>query len=191
MRAQVTRIVLAASVIALLLPVHVGAQRGGRAGVAKPRRTTIVVHKGHPIARRLPPTVVVRPARRTVVVGTTLRFLPPVMFTPTVVVLPASDRLVWQDTEVIQADEDWVDLNFGIDGRGAALVLQIDGRGQLNFAEVTFDNGDVQVVDFEEQTRPAGIYRLLDFRDGRQVKTVRLLARSVSGETTFRMFLSR
>jgi hypothetical protein len=50
------------------------------------------------------------------------------------------------------------------------------GVARLRFAEVAFENGDVQVVDFEEHTRPPGLYRVLDFRDGRQVKTVRLLA---------------
>ena len=92
---------------------------------------------------------------------------------------------------MIQSDEDWVDLNFGVDDCGDALFMEIDGRAQLNFAEVTFDNGDVQVVDFEEHPRPAGVCKVLDFRDGRRVLTVRLLARSPAGQTRFRLFLSR
>ena len=186
-----TRMALAASLLAVLLPASLPAQRRGRVVVARPKRTTVVVHRGHPIRRALPPAVVVRPARKTVVVGAPLRFLPPVIFAATVVPLPARELLAWQDTEVIQSDEDWVDVNFGVDDRGDALLMEIDGRAQLNFAEVSFENGDVQVVDFEEHTRPSGIYRVLDFRDGRRVMTVRLLARSNSDQTTLRMYLSR
>jgi len=191
MRTLMNRTALAASLLVLLLPASAAAQRRGRAAAAKPRRTAVVVQKGHPLRRKLPAAVVVRPARKVVVVGAPLRFLPPVVFAATVVALPPRERLIWQDTEVIQSDEDWVDLNFGVDDRGDALLMEIDGRAQLNFAEVAFENGNVQVVDFEEHTRPPGLYRVLDFRDGRQVKTVRLLARSTSGQTTFRMFLSR
>ncbi|MGH9659156.1 MAG: hypothetical protein ACRD96_11475, partial [Bryobacteraceae bacterium] len=109
-------------------------------------RTRVVVHTGHPIRRPLPVAVVVRPARTRVVVGAPLVFLPVVAFTVAAITLPARDRLVWQDTEVIEKDDDWVDSNFGVDSRGDALVLAVEGRAQLNFAEVTFNNGNVQVV---------------------------------------------
>jgi hypothetical protein len=137
----------------------------------------------------LPTTVVVRPARHVVVVGAPLVFLPVVAWRAAVISLPPRDRLVWEDSEVLEKDEEWVDCNFGVDRRGDALFLEVQGRAQLNFAEITFENGNVQVVDFEDRPRDSGIYSLLDFADGRHVKTVRVLARSSSDETTLNLFL--
>ena len=153
------------------------------------RRTTIVVRPGHPIRRVLPTTVVVRPARRAVVVRAPLIFLPAVVWTAAVVTLPPRDQLVWQDADTLEKDEEWVDSNFGIDDRGKALLIQVEGKARLNFAEVTFENGEVQVVDFNDGTHDTGLYQLLDFRDGRRVMTVRVLARSMSDDTVLSVYL--
>ena len=154
-------------------------------------RTRLIIHARHPIRRVLPLAVVVRPARRPVVVGAPLVFLPALAWTPAVVPMPAGERLVWQDSEVIELDEGWVDTNFGIDSPGNALFLDIKGKADLNFAEVTFANGNVQVVDFNERSHETGIYKLLDFADGRHVKTVRILAKSESENTKLVVYLSK
>ena len=153
--------------------------------------TRLVVHRAHPIRRVLPTSVVVRTARRVVGVGAPLVFLPRMAWTPTLVTIPQADRLVWQDTESIARDEGWVDTNFGVDASGNALFLDIDGRTDLNFAEVTFANGNVQVVDFNERAYGTGVYKMMDFADGRHVKTVRMLARSASDETRLAVYLSK
>ena len=153
------------------------------------RRTTIVIRPGHPIRRVLPRAVVVRPARTVVVVGRPLVFLPAVIWRPAIVVLPPRERLLWEDSEDLSKEDEWTDLNFGVDKRGGALYLKIDGQSQLNFAEVTFENGDVQVVDFEDKEQKSGIYQVLDFADGRVVKTVRVLAKSNSDDSTLTLYL--
>ena len=158
---------------------------------APARPVKLVVHARHPLRRALPAAVVVRPARRTVVVGAPLVFLPPMSWTANAAVLPSSERLVWQDSEQINREEGWVDSNFGVDSSGNALFLDINGEVQLNFAEITFANGQVQVVDFNDRAHRAGIYRLLDFADGRHVKTVRVLAKSNSDESKLVVYLSR
>ena len=166
--------------------------RPGRVVVPHPmRRSTLVVHRGHPVRRVLPGSVLVRPARRAVVVGAPLVLLPSLAWSAQSVSLPPGDRLVWQDSEQIKDDEGWVDTNFGVDSAGNALFLDMTGKTRLNFAEITFANGNVQVVDFHERTHGAGIYKLLDFRDGRQVKTVRMLAKSESDETKLTLYLSK
>ena len=86
-------------------------------------------------------------------------------------------------SRLLTEDEGWGDASFGIDAAGAALYLDINGKAKLNFAEVTFANGNVQVVDFNEKTHKTGIYKLLDFRDDRHVMTVRLLTKSESDST--------
>lgn len=175
----------------LLSPETAAGQR--RRVVVRPgfHRATLVIHPGFPIRRRFPTEVIVRPARTAVVVGAPLVFLPVLAWTPRVVTLPARERLVWQDNEIIKRDEEWVDTNFGVDGRGNALFLEIKGKAQINFAEATFANGNVQVVDFNEKTHGSGIYKLLDFADGRHVKTVRILAKSKSEDTTLAVYLSQ
>lgn len=163
-----------------------------RAVVRRPvKHTKLVVRSGHPLKRTLPATVVVRPARKTVIVGAPLVFLPAVAWTRTSASLPSTERLVWQDSEDVNRDEGWVDTNFGIDGAGNALFLQVAGEAELNFAEVAFANGNVQVVDFNEQTHGDGTYKLLDFADGRHVKTVRILARSKSEDMRLTVYLSK
>lgn len=166
--------------------------RPARVVVRRPvARTRLVVRKGYPIVRVLPTAVVVRPARRVVSVGAPLVFLPSLVWTPRVIALPASDLLVWQDSEQINRDEGWVDTTFGVDESGNGLFLDINGKAGLNFAEITFANGNVQVVDFNERTHGTGIYTLLDFTDGRHVKTVRMLAKSESDETKLAVYLSK
>ncbi len=154
-------------------------------------RTRLVVRNGYPIRRVLPSTVVVRPARRVVTVTAPLVFLPRVVWSPRTVVMPATDLVVWQDNETIAGDEGWVDTNFGIDDSGNALFLDLSGRTALNFAEVTFANGNVQVVDFDALTHGPGFYKFLDFADGRHVKTVRVLAKSEADETKLAVYLSK
>jgi hypothetical protein len=189
------RLVLASAIgvalAAVLLPSTDLAAQRRRVVVrrAPARRTTIVVRPGHPIHRALPRTVVVRPARTTVVVGRPLVFLPAVVWRPTIVALPPRERLLWQDSEDLIKEDEWTDLSFGVDKRGGALYLEIDGTAQLNFAEVTFDNGNVQVVDFEDQEQKAGVYQVLDFADGRIVKTVRILAKSNTDDSTLTLYL--
>jgi hypothetical protein len=105
--------------------------------------------------------------------------------------VPPRERLVFEDSETITKDEGWADTNFGIDSPGNALFLDIHGRAKLNFAEVTFNNGNVQVVDFNEKTHGTGVYKLLDFADGRHVATVRILAKSESDDTKLSVYLTK
>jgi hypothetical protein len=181
-------------IVTMFVPSELAAQRRRRTVVVRRGpivRTRVVIRPGHPIARAINRTVVVHPMRTRVVVGAPLVFMPLVVWNPLVVTLPPRDRLVWQDVETIDEEEGWVDSNFGIDARGDALYLEIDGRAKLDFAEVTFQNGNVQVVDFNEKARGKGLYRLLDFADGRHVSTVRLVAKSESEETKFTVYLKK
>ena len=190
-----TVVLSAAMVLTLVEPAELAAARkkvvvqrgpGGRV-----QRTTVVVHPNHPIRRAVSRTVIVRPARTRVIVGAPLLFLPAVVWGARVVSLPARDRLVWEDVESIDRDEEWVDCNFGVDSRGDALFLRVDGRAQLDFAEVTFENGNVQVVDFQERVHKTGVYELLNFDDGRHVKTVRLVAKAQTEKAKFTVYMKK
>jgi len=154
-------------------------------------RARLVVHPGHPIHRVLPANVVVRTARRPVFVRHPLVYLPALAWRPVVVPLPPRERVVWTDTETIARDEEWVDVNYGVDGSGSALVLDLNGQAKLNFAEVTFASGNVQVVDFDEQSHGNGTYKLLDLSGDQHVMTVRLVAKSESDDTKMNLYLSK
>lgn len=180
--------------LVLLLLVGVGLEVSSAAFAAAPRparrkvvvhrgpdRTAVVVHRGWPIRRALP-LVVVRAPRAAVRVAPAV-FLAPVVWRPIVVQRPQPDLLVWQDAETITKNEDWTEVTLNANARGSRLLLEIQsGRAQLNFAEVVFENGDTRVVDFQENTRGQGTYPLLNFRDGRAVDHVRMVARAKSDE---------
>jgi len=147
-------------------------------------RTTVVVHRGWPL-RRPARVVVVRPAR-TVVRVRPAAYLAPVIFTGVVIAAasaPAGDILVWEDAETIEKDDDWTEFTLNADARGTKLWLEVKaGRVQFDWAEVVFENGDAVVVDFKERTHGEGLYSLYDFRDGRKVDHVRVVARAKSDE---------
>ena len=145
-------------------------------------RTVVVVHRGWPLRRPLR-AVVVRPARVTYRVAPAV-FLPMVVWTGVIVAsVPHRDVLVWEDGETLNKDEDWTEFGLSCDNRGTQLWLEVaSGRAQFDWAEVVFENGETRVVDMKEWTRGPGIYPLLDFRDGRMVDHVRLVARAKSDE---------
>ena len=79
---------------------------------------------------------------------------------------------------------------MNVDRRGSGMLLQIDrGAAQLSFAEIVFENGDTQVVDFNDAVHRTGTYSLLDFRDGRKVDHVRVVAQATTRETEIRLHL--
>ncbi len=173
--------ILALFTLALPAPptVEAGPARGGRRG--PPRRAAVVVRPGHPIRRPMHPVVFRRPA--VVVRVAPARFLPVVVWAPLVVTRPAPSALIWQDAETLFKDDGWSETLFDSNQRGRRLYFEVmSGKVQLDFAEVVFENGDTQVVDFSEKTRDPGFYALLDFPDGRRVDHVRLIARAKSRE---------
>ena len=161
---------------------------GAPAGAARVRvvhrgpRAVVRVHTGFPIVRPLP-HVYVRPAAVTVRVAPRV-FLPPVVFGGVVVAsTPAADTVVWRGTEELEGDDEWTEFTMNVDHRGRALLIEAtDGPAQISFAEVVFENGDTQVVDFADHQHRTGLYNLLDFADGRKVDHVRVVAKSVGDE---------
>src|SRR3954464_2937203 len=130
-----------------------GAADAGRVRVVHTRghRVRVTVRPGFPLRRTLP-EVVVRP-------GVAFRvaprvYLAPVVFTAAVVAsLPPAGSRVWNDSAVIEREEGWTEFTMNVDRRGSGLILQIDkGAAQISFAEVVFENGDTQVVDFNDKT---------------------------------------
>ena len=154
-------------------------------------RVGIRIGAGHPLARP-GRTVIVRPARpAAVVVRAPIVYAAPVVWTRRIAALPARDRLLWEDSEVITRREDWVDTMLNVNNRGNALYLNIEGRSHLDFAEVHFDNGQVQVVDFNNSNVERGTFLLLDFANGRQVNAVRLIAKSRSPRSKLTVYLAK
>lgn len=155
-----------------------------------PHRTTVVVRRGWPLRRALP-VVVVRPARvvpRVVAAA----YLAPVVFTAAVVTRPAADVIVWQDSETFTKDEDWTEITLNADSRGEKLYLEVvNGRVQLDFAEIVFENGDARVVDFANKTQGVGTYGVLDFADGRKVDHVRVVARAKTDEAKLTLLMRK
>lgn len=166
------------------------------AGTAEARRSRVVVRgpRGHVVVRtgfplhRTFPDVVVRTVPVRVAART---YLPVVTFTSVVVAtMPASN--VWSGGEELDRESGWTDFTMNVDRRGSRLLMQIaDGPAQISFAEVVFENGDTQVVNFDDKTYRKGIYSVLDFKDGRKVDHVRVIARSAAESTEIKLHLAQ
>lgn len=153
-------------------------------------RVNLRLGAGHPI-RRPARTVVVRPVRPAVVVAPRVVYAAPVVWTRRVVALPPRERIVVEDSETLQRREDWVDTTLAVNQNGDRLMLRVNGRLQVDFAEVHFRGGQAQVVDFNEAPMEAGTYPLLDFKDGRHVDYVRVVARARSQNAKVSVLLAR
>lgn len=155
-----------------------------RVVVRSPRRT-VVVRTGFPIHRTLP-AVVVRPA--PVVRVAPRAYLAPVAFTAKLVTLPAVTD--WRGSEELDREDGWTDFTLNVDRRGRNLLLQIDhGAAQISFAEVVFENGETQVVDFNDAVHRKGTYELLNFADGRKVDHIRVVAKADRDNTDITVHL--
>jgi hypothetical protein len=180
------RIIVMTLVLTAMLAADASA---GRVVVRKgPRGKRVTVHRGFPIRRTLP-NVVVRPA--PVVRVTPRVYLAPVTFGAVVVAsLPPADRRTWTGAETLEREEGWTDVTMNVDRRGERMVLEIDrGAAQVSFAEIVFENGDAQVIDFNDRTHASGAYSLLDFADGRKVDHIRVVAKATTRESVIRVHL--
>lgn len=176
---------LVAILLALTLgPVAPSAEAARVKVVHHGHRTRVVIHRGFPIRRSLP-RVYIRPPQIAIRI-TPHHFLPAVVFRGGVVTtLPAGEPRAWQEEETLTREDDWTEFTMNVDARGSRLLLDISGGpAQLSFAEVVFENGEAQVVDFNDRAQKLGIYSLLDFRDGRKVDHIRLVAKASDDETT-------
>jgi len=151
-------------------------------------RVRVTVHPRFPLHRTLP-VVVVRPA--PVVRVAPRLYLAPVVFTAAVVAtLPPANTRSWVGEETLYRDDEWTDFTLNVDQRGKRMLLEIDrGAAQVSFAEIVFENGDAQVVDFNDRVHATGAYSLLDFADGRKVDHVRIIAKANTKESVIRLLL--
>lgn len=153
-------------------------------------RVSVRLGAGHPL-RRPGRTVIVRPPRPLIGVRAPVRYAPVVVWAPVVISIPPRERLLVEDRETIRRAEDWVDMTLNVHGRGEHLYLRIDGRAQLDFAEIQMANGQVHVVDFNERDTESGSFRLFDLHRGREVAHVRLVARARTPDASITVLLAR
>jgi hypothetical protein len=150
-------------------------------------RVHVTVRPGFPIHRTLPAVVVRGPVVRVA----PRAYLAPVTFGAVVVAsLPPAERQVWRGGSGLQSDEGWTEFNVNVDQRGDRLLMQIVGAAQISFAEVVFENGDAQVVDFNDRVHQSGLFQLLDFKDGRKIDHIRVVAKSDTPISEITMYLT-
>ena len=169
------------------------------------KRAPVVIHPGWPLTRP-PRPVIVRPPRVSVRVRVEPRvFLPPIIFGGAVVSHRhergyryydgrgySRDSLVWQDSETLYREDEWTEFTLDCSTGGTRLWFEVfEGRVQADWAEVVFGNGEVQVVEFPERTLGPGLYLLQDFRGGRRVDYVRMVAKATSHEAQLTLWLER
>src|SRR4051794_38067651 len=142
----------------VLATVSLSQANAARVRVRTGRRTTVVVRTGFPLHRVLPAVVVRGPA---VAVRVAPRvYLAPVVFRPVFVAsLPPVSARPWTEAEVLDRADGWTDVTMNVVRRGSGVLLEIDrGAAQISFAEIVFENGDTQVVDFNDGVHRTGTY---------------------------------
>lgn len=215
---HLTLLVLFGVGLGLSTPEFAAAQMGGRRpfpgrgpliappGVARRARVPVVIHPRSTL-RRAPRPVVVRPRSVVRPLIAPRLFLPPIVFGGTLVIERhgrryrhddgdrrgySRDNLVWRGTETLYREDEWTEFTLDCNARGTMLWFEVrSGRVQVDWAEVVFENGEVQVVEFPERAMGRGIYELLDFRDGRRVDYVRMVAQTTSREAQLTLWLER
>ena len=174
-------------VLVLLLGLSMAQQATARRRVVvreTPRRTVVVVHRGWPLTRPAR-VVLVRPTVVAVRVQPRVYLRPVVWSTMTIAVAshPTADALAWTDGAMLQKPDDWTEFTLNCGRRGTRLWYEVSsGSVQADWAEIVYGNGETQVVDFAEHTQGPGLYPLLDFRNGRVVDHVRIVARAKSDD---------
>jgi hypothetical protein len=150
-------------------------------------RTVTTVHHGFPIHRTLPSVVVRGPVVRVAPAV----YLAPLTFTAVAVATPPPPAArVWSESESLDPSDYWVDFSLDVDRKGKNLLLEVDhGTAQISFAEVVFENGETQVIDFNDRVHARGTYELLDIRNGRKIDHVRIVARADQRETAVTVHL--
>lgn len=184
------RLLAVASLLALTLGPIAPSAEAARVRVEKHHghRTRVVIHRGFPIRRALP-QVYIRPPHVSIRVNPRV-FLPAVVFGAAIAATVPDAPRAWQERETLTRDDDWTELTMNVDARGSRLLLDITGGpAQLSFAEVVFENGEAQVVDFNDRAQKLGVYNLLDFRDGRKIDHVRIVAKASDEDTTIGLHL--
>jgi hypothetical protein len=190
-------------------PFFPGAGGPRRGRVVAPRlpvpafRAPAVIHPSRTV-KRPPRPVIVRPPRVERRHRVTPRvFLPAVVFGGVVVVERhergyrrdrgfTRESLVWQDSETLYREDEWTEFTLDCEARGTKLWFEIlEGRLQADWAEVVFEDGEVQVVEFPDRRLGPGLYELLDFRQGRRVDYVRMVAQASTREATLTLWLER
>lgn len=150
--------------------------------VAEARRAKVVVRG--PRGR-----VTVRTVRTAPVVRVTPRVhLAPVVYAGVAVSLP--DAPVWRASEIIERSEGWTEFTMNVDRRGDRLLLQVErGAAQINSAEIVFENGESQVVEFDDRIERPGVYSVADLKDRRKVDHIRVVAKASAASTRITILL--
>lgn len=183
------RLVLVALILVSLLP-YAPVAEAARVRVKTRRGNVVRVHvntrPGFPIRRTMPTVVVRGPVVRVA----PRAYLAPVAFTAVALAtIPPASARVWSASETLDREDGWTDFTLDVDRRGTKLLLDIDGEAQVSFAEVVFENGEAQVIDFNDRVHKRGTYELLDFRNGRKVDHVRIVAKADRQNTDVNVYL--
>lgn len=140
-----------------------------------------VVHKG---PRGRTTRVTVRTTRPAPVVRVAPRVWVPAVTFGAVVVATLPPERAWRGSEVIDRDEGWTEFVMNVDRRGTKMYIEIErGAAQIDQATVVFDNGDAQVIEFADRVQRTGTYELIDFKSGRKVDHVRVIAKADTGKS--------
>jgi hypothetical protein len=72
----------------------------------------------------------------------------------------------------------WSNLSFPIQEQVSGIFIDVQGKVQFRYAEVSFADGGIESIDLRLATRGRGLFELTTFDKTREVTQVRLVARA-------------
>jgi hypothetical protein len=72
----------------------------------------------------------------------------------------------------------WSNLAFPIQEPVSGIFIDVQGKVQFRYAEVSFADGRIESIDLKLATRGRGLFELATFDKAREVTQVRLVARA-------------
>ncbi|HEY9665074.1 MAG TPA: hypothetical protein V6C65_42075 [Allocoleopsis sp.] len=89
-----------------------------------------------------------------------------------------SRRTIWHRGETLRKDDDWVESTYSVGKEGRRLILAVQGRVEVQSAQVELADGQVRPLQVRRQPYGDGEYLLLDLGTPQLIQSI-----TVSGRT--------
>jgi hypothetical protein len=106
-------------------------------------------------------------------------------------ILGASFRAQPANSAALQRTEGRRVLEFPVGEQAAGLFVRVSGDIEFERADIGFPDGSLQSVDAFGERRGSGIYRLVNFDEGRAVDWVRIVLRARSRNARVDLLIGR
>lgn len=96
-----------------------------------------------------------------------------------------SRRTIWHRGETLRKDNDWVESTYSVEKEGRRLILAVQGRVEVQSAQVELADGQVRPLQLRRQPYGDGEYLLLDFGTPQLVQSITVTGRTPLSKSAY------